>query len=296
MKKSFHISFTKLHGCGNDFVVSLIKGWRSADRSYARTPGMLSRLANAICDRHTGVGADGFLFVEPPKSHANNARVRFYNADGSEAEMSGNGIRCVGAFLMESGGPKVPLRIETLAGIKTLEPVKSGGGRWVFRVSMGRPILAPRQIPFRAKKVSAPVVRYSLALQKGKVRVTVTSMGNPHCSLFVQDFDRVNWAELGREIERHKAFPNRTNVEFVRVISKREIEVRYWERGVGITASSGTGSCAAAVASILNGFASRRVRVKTMAGTMEVEWPEDGEVFLTGPAQSIAEGVYRFPG
>lgn len=254
---------------------------------------MLSRLAKAICERHTGIGADGFLLVEPPKDSANHARVRFFNADGSEAEMSGNGIRCAGAFLIESGGVKSPLRVETLAGVKLLALVEREPGMWIFRVSMSRPILDPAEIPFRAKNVRASVVRYPLALKTGKTEVTVTSMGNPHCSLFVKSFERIDWPAVGREIETHRMFPNRTNVEFVRVVSRREIEVRYWERGVGITASSGTGSCAAAVASILNGFSQRRVRVRTMAGPLEVEWPEGGEVFLTGPAHWIAEGVYR---
>lgn len=292
VKKSFQIPFAKLHGCGNDFIVSPIKGWTAGDRKKARTHTMLSRLAKSICERHTGIGADGFLLVEPPKNRAHHARIRFFNADGSEAEMSGNGIRCAGAFLMGSSSVKSPLRLETAAGVKTLELVKREPGMWVFRVSMGRPILEPQKIPLRAKGVDAPVVQYPLALRKGKVHVTVTSMGNPHCSLFVRSFDRISWPEVGREIEVHPVFPNRTNVEFVRVISKREIEVRYWERGVGITASSGTGSCAAAVASILNGFTDRRVRVKTVAGPLEVEWPEEGEVMLTGPAQWIAEGVY----
>ena len=128
----------------------------------------------------------------------------------------------------------------------------------------------------------------------GDATATVTSMGNPHCSIFVRDFAKLRWEALGREIERQKLFPNRTNVEFVKVLSSKAIEVRYWERGVGKTMSSGTGSCAATVASILNGKTGRKVRVHTLAGTLEVEWPEGGEVSLTGPAQLIAEGMYHF--
>lgn len=299
MKNALRIPFVKLHGLGNDFIVSdMGKKLAPQSRMRAKAPSAVSlgRLAAAICDRHTGVGADGFLLVQPARRRDNNVRVRFFNADGSEAEMSGNGIRCAGAFLMESGDFASPLRIETLAGVKVLEAAKGGKGKRVFRVSMGQPILEPERIPFLAKRASTPVLGYPLALKAGTQRVTVTSMGNPHCSVFVKNFEAIDWPEVGREIEIHRRFPNRTNVEFVRLISRREIEVRYWERGVGITASSGTGSCGAAVASILNGFTGRRVRVRTVAGTLEVEWPEGGQVLLTGPAQWIAEGVYRLPG
>ncbi len=210
--------------------------------------------------------------------------------------MSGNGIRCVGAFLVESGNRKSPLRIETAAGIRTLELLEAEEGKWEFRVAMGNPILEPARIPFRARNAAAPVVGYALKTPSGIHRATVTSMGNPHCSLFVKRFSEIDWPAVGRSIEIHRCFPNRTNVEFVRVVSRRTIEVRYWERGVGITASSGTGSCAAAVASILNGFSGRRLRVRTVAGDLKVEWPENSNVTLIGPVQAIAEGNYSYTG
>jgi diaminopimelate epimerase len=298
MKKTLRVPFHKLHALGNDFIV-----WsgtmaptgdepKSGRLKKRFTTALLRKLARAICDRHKGIGADGFLLVQPGRKTDSDAAVRFFNADGSEAEMSGNGIRCVGAVLMGSGDYKAPLRLRTLAGVKVLETATQQGAQWKFRVRMGHPILAPEAVPFAGTGVSEPVVGYPLATRRGKYRVTVTSMGNPHCSLFVEDFNQIEWPAIGREIEVHPLFPNRTNVEFVRVVSRRQIQVRFWERGVGITASSGTGSCAASVACILNGFASRKVQVKTIAGDLDVEWPEDSEVTLTGPAVKIAEGTY----
>jgi diaminopimelate epimerase len=254
----------------------------------------LARLAQAVCDRHIGIGADGFLVVEASRKPGYDAAVRFFNADGSEAEMSGNGIRCAGAYLLDLGGYTSPLRIKTVAGIKVLEAVKGEPGKWTFRVRMGHPVFSPKKIPFAARGVSAPVMGYTLETSYGKHCVTVTSMGNPHCSVFVKNFRGIDWRSIGSEIETHRLFPNRTNVEFVRVISRRAIEVRFWERGVGETASSGTGSCAAVVASILNGFAVRSVRAKTVAGSLDVEWPNRGEVILTGPATAIARGSYFY--
>jgi diaminopimelate epimerase len=284
MPKLAAIQFGKFHGLGNDFIV-------------ARGPGLpraLGALAGAITRRTTGVGADGFLVVLPPRVRRHDARVRFFNPDGSEPEMSGNGIRCVGAFLMAGRQSKRRLLLETNAGLKTLRLLRGRPGRWVFQVSMGAPILDAEKIPFKAAKALAPVVRFPISTSQGQIRVTVTSMGNPHCSVFVKDFGAFDWPGVGSELERHRLFPNRTNVEFVRVVSRRRIEVRFWERGVGRTQSSGTGSCGAAVACILNGLTERRVTVQTLAGKLHVEWPEGGEVLLTGPAERIARGTYFY--
>jgi diaminopimelate epimerase len=298
MQKTLCIPFHKFHALGNDFIVSgsaIAQCGAQIEPQRLNAPlttNHLRKLASTICERHTGLGADGFLLVEARRGPDCDAAVRFFNADGSEAEMSGNGIRCVGAVLMDSGGYKTPLRLSTLAGIRVLETAKHQGLLWEFRVRMGNPSLEPQSIPFAATGVSAPVVGYRLATRHGKHQVTVTSMGNPHCSIFVESFDRIDWRAIGHEIEVHPLFPNRTNVEFVRVVSPRQIQVRFWERGVGVTASSGTGSSAAAVASILNGFTRRKVRVKTVAGDLDVAWPEGGELTLTGPAVKIAEGTY----
>jgi diaminopimelate epimerase len=278
------IAFTKLHGLGNDFVVTRSEG----------LPASLPELARAICHRHTGVGADGLLVLSRPRNRKHTARLRFFNADGSQAEMSGNGIRCAAAYILLHRLGRSPLRIETAAGVKSLRVTDTARGRWTFRVSMGRPTLAPARIPFRGAKGSRPVLQFPLRTSRGVLPATVTSMGNPHCSVVVGDFAAIDWARLGSEIERHELFPNRTNVEFVKILSRREIEVRFWERGVGETMSSGTGSCAAAVASILTRRTGRKVRVNTLGGSLEVAWPANGEVFLAGPAELIAQGTYHY--
>ena len=319
------IPFGKLHGLGNDFIVSF-----GADLGIIRrgvnlsASGWLGRLARAICDRRTGVGADGFLVVLAPQRKENNACIRFFNADGSEAEMSGNGIRCAAAYYLERAGrplafmPRrgtacrtlphmpeqkrvgqalpLPLKLETAAGVKSVRLVERNHEAWVFRVGMGKPIVEPEEIPFSAVEAPTPVVGFLLTTSRGTLPVTVTSMGNAHCSTFVQDFDAVDWLAIGSEIENSGLFPKRTNVEFVKVDSRNEIEVRFWERGVGQTASSGTGSCAAVVACILNGLTDRKVHVRTLAGFLDVTWPKNGEVTLTGPAERIANGVYSYHG
>ena len=279
------VPFAKFHGLGNDWLVVGGEG----------LPRSLGKFARAILERHTGIGADGLLVLAPARESSHAARLRFFNADGSEAEMSGNGIRCAGAFLAELMPEERTFLIETLAGLKSLEKIKEAKGKWLFRAGMGAPVLEPEKIPFKGAGTAAPVTRYELDTQHGLLPVTVTSMGNPHCSIFVDDMPH-DWETLGREIETYPLFPNRTNVEFVKVISRREIEVHFWERGVGHTMSSGTGSCAATVASILNGLTERRVRVRTEAGVLEVAWPANGDVTLTGPVERVGRGTYEFGG
>jgi diaminopimelate epimerase len=291
--KHLTIPFAKLHGLGNDWIV--VAG---RDLSALRSRREMAAFARSITNRHEGVGADGLIVVLSSRSRRNGAMVRFFNADGSEAEMSGNGVRCAAAFIYAAGAVRPasarrPLRIQTLAGLKTIETVKSEKRKWVFRVGMGRPTLDPARIGFKAPHVCAPVMGYHLETPHGPFAVTVTSMGNPHCTVFVNDFD-FDWAGVGSAIERNELFPRRTNVEFVKVISKKEIEVRFWERGVGRTQSSGTGSCAAVVACILNGLTGRTVRVQTEGGMLEVSWPDGREVTLTGPVEHTAQGDYYY--
>ena len=278
------VPFAKFHGLGNDWLVVGAQG----------LPHSLSKFVPAILDRHKGIGADGLLVVMPPHNKKHAARVRFFNADGSEAEMSGNGIRCAGAFLAGLSPGRQTFLIETAAGPKPLQKVKEGKGKWLFRVGMGAPVVEPAKIPFKAGGFPPPIKAFPLRTRRGVVQATVTSLGNPHCSIFVRDFLSLDWESLGREIETNPLFPNRTNVEFVNVISRKEIAVRFWERGVGHTLSSGTGSCAAAVASILNGLTERQVRVQTEAGSLLVAWPENGEIVLTGPVERIAQGTYHY--
>jgi diaminopimelate epimerase len=285
MPMTNNIPFAKFHALGNDFLVVGMEG----------LPRPLAKFAAVILDRHAGVGADGLLVLMPPVNKKHDARVRFFNADGSEAEMSGNGIRCAGAFLAGLSPAGRTLFFETRAGLRSLEKVREGKGKWLFRVGMGAPILDPARIPFKAGDFAPPIRGFPLCTQRGELPVTVTSMGNPHCSTFVKNFEDVDWVSVGREIETNPLFPNRTNVEFVKVISRKEIAVRFWERGVGHTFSSGTGSCAATVASILNGLTGRQVRVRTQAGSLQVTWPQDGEIMLTGQVERIAQGIYNYP-
>jgi diaminopimelate epimerase len=315
MTKDVKVPFAKFHGLGNDWLVVGAQG----------LPHFVSKFVPAILDRHKGIGADGLLVVMLPHNKKHAARVRFFNPDGSEAEMSGNGIRCAGAFLAELPPVRRSFLIETAAGLKSLQKVREGKGKWLFRVGMGAPVLEPAKIPFKAGDSPPPIKGFALRTQRGVVQATVISLGNPHCSIFVKDFEGIDvapipcaagpapaalraaeslgsetlrypidWESLGREIETNPLFPDRTNVEFVKVISRNEIEVRFWERGVGHTMSSGTGSCAAAVASILQGRTERQVRVQTEAGSLLVAWPENGEIILTGPVERIAQGTYNF--
>jgi diaminopimelate epimerase len=278
--------FVKYHGQGNDWLIVLEEHLSTS----------LSGFARAILDRHTGAGADGMIVIIKSKRRGCDASIRFFNADGSEAEMSGNGIRCAGAFLIERFPAKRTLAIETVAGMKILEKGKSREGKWMFRVRMGRPILTAAEIPFRPADAASPLLRFALETSRGELPVTVTSLGNPHCTVFVADFETIDWRRLGQEIERNAHFPNRTNVEFVRTVSKNEIEVRFWERGVGHTRSSGTGSCGATVAAILNGLTGRRVRVQTEAGKLDVAWLQNGEVTLAGPAEKVMSGSFFYRG
>ncbi len=290
------VPFVKYHATGNDFIVVSANDMPpqsgfgpKARKASAR---LFAALARAILSRHTGVGADGLLVSWPPLSERNHAAMQVFNADGSEAEMSGNGVRCLAAWLLDIGVGLARVAIETAAGLVTVEHTGDRYSERLFRVRMGEPVFEAQQIPFRAPSVATPIIRYPLPTSRGAQEVTVLSMGNPHCTIFVNSFEEFDWRALGQEIEKHPLFPNRTNVEFVRVVRPTEIEVRFWERGVGETASSGTGSSAAAVASRLNDLTTNAVRVKTPGGELSVRWGASRMVFLTGPVRRIASGTY----
>ncbi|MGB9604564.1 MAG: diaminopimelate epimerase [Bryobacteraceae bacterium] len=267
------IPFTKAHGAGNDFVLT----WAN-EAPLER----LAEAARAICDRHSGVGADGWILVRANSDSAADfdASLRLFNADGSEAEISGNGTRCAAAFLHDSGLRRTPVRLLTAAGIKEIELVSAAPLRYRFRMNMGRP------------RWPAGGWETRLALAGGEREVVVLDVGNPQCVVFVEDFD-FDWRKLGAEIERHRAFPRRTNVSFVKRLDAHTLDVRFWERGVGETLSSGTGSTGAAVAAVLRGMAVSPVRVLTPGGPLELVW-EGEEVVLTGPAEIVAGGEYYF--
>jgi diaminopimelate epimerase len=214
--------------------------------------------------------------------------LRIFNCDGSETECSGNGLRCTAAYLIESGRwPKPQIQLRTVSGIYTLTRIGEE-----YEADMGVPGLRPEVIPFVASSSVDRVVDYPLDVDGESVRITACSTGNPHCSLFLKELDEGVIHRLGSKLERHPAFPNRTNVEFIRVLNERELQVEFWERGVGPTWASGTGSCGATVAAILNGRTGRDVTVHTRAGKLRVEWPEHGRLKLTSTAKVVAEGRY----
>ncbi len=267
------IPFTKAQAVGNDF---LIVEWEALVRLGIEEAG-LPGLARSICDRHYGVGADGLevLFSAPDdKAHA---FLRLFNPDGSEAELSGNGTRCVAAYLVAGKRAPEHLRLATKAGVKALRLIERSGQTFLFEMGMGRP-------EYHKEEVCC-----DLATKAATHEVTLVNVGNPQCVLLVDDFD-FDWRGLGREIETLPRFPNRTNVACVIVVVRHASDVRVWERGVGETLSSGTGSTGAGVAAILSGQVESPVRIQTLAGDLRLAWED--EVTLEGPAEITAHGEY----
>jgi diaminopimelate epimerase len=278
--------FAKVHGLGNDFLFAAPGGGPSPDEAGA--------LARRLCDRHTGVGADGLILLSPEKNEPGAAGFRIFNADGSEAEISGNGLRCAAAYLAWSGAVKSPkVLFRTAAGERPSEILSARGSLFEVRIGLGAPRLAARDIPFDDGRDPDRLLDYPLAAAGRTFFVTCVSMGNPHCSLFFDALPpREEWPVIGAAIESHPFFPRRTNVEFVRVLGREAIEVLFWERGVGETLASGTGSAGAAVAAMLKGLVNRSVTVRTAIGSLKVEWPEGGAVLQTGPAEVVFSGDY----
>jgi diaminopimelate epimerase len=281
--------FLKFHGYGNDYLVF-------EETELARVAS-LNEFARRACERHYGAGADGIAVVGRLAGAADDAAdfsLRIFNHDGSEAAMSGNGSRCAAAYLHQSTlWTREELRFQTLAGVKLYRlRAHPRPGVYRFEAEIGRPRFDSASIPFRTDPAPLPEVRaYPLALPCGEVvRVTALQMCNPNCCVFVEDFEATDWRRIGRAIESHAQFPEKTNVEFIRVRDRRHVEARVWERGVGETLSSGTGASAAAVASMLNGLVERHVSVHMPGGLLEVLWREDGEVLLTGDAELVYSG------
>jgi diaminopimelate epimerase len=278
-----NIRFTKLQGMGNDFLVVEVEEIESLPAP--------DELALQMCNRNYGAGADGLVFVTPSHEAGAHFASRIFNSDGSEAGVSGNGTRCVAAYLYQAGlWNEQEIKIRTAAGVKHGRLVSRQGLRFEFEFDMGKPELSSLGVPMTLARTHERVVRYPLHLGGDMIEVTCLSMGNPQCVIFVRDLEAVNLAEIGPLIEQHPVFPDRANVEFARVLSRGEIEIRIWERGAGHTLSSGTGSCAAAVAAALNGLTDRRVNVQTEGGESQVVWREDGSVALTASAEVIYEG------
>ncbi|MGH2829068.1 MAG: diaminopimelate epimerase [Actinomycetota bacterium] len=274
------MQFVKSHGTGNDFViVEDLDNRLTVSASLVRT----------LCDRHFGVGGDGFIRVAPASDA--DFFMDYYNADGEPAEMCGNGIRCLAKFVADRGlvgGDK--LRVGTRAGIKDLELFRGPGGDVErVRVDMGPPILERRRIPVAGEGEHA--IKEAITIDDYTFVSTCLSMGNPHCVLFVTDLPSVPFGFLGPTIEMLPLFPQRTNVEFVQVIGRDQVRARVWERGVGETLACGTGACAVAVASALRGFCDRTVAVQLPGGTLDIDWSPDGRVLMTGPAEEVFRGT-----
>jgi diaminopimelate epimerase len=261
------IPFTKAHGAKNDFLLT----WKRDAPEVS-----LPEFAQAICDRNTGVGADGWMIVDERPG------IRLFNSDGSEPELSGNGTRCAAAFLLKNAPADRefanPIEIATGAGLKTLRLISRDENRFAFEMNMGRPTVI--------------AARFALPLSGGVRDVTLVDCGNPQCVVPVTGFD-FDWAAMGAEIERYPHFPNRTNVSFIRAAGGHTIEARFFERGAGVTMSSGTGSTGAAVGAIVRAMAASPVRVQTPAGPLDLV-ERAGEFLLTGPAVIVAEGVFLF--
>ncbi|MAG41310.1 MAG: diaminopimelate epimerase [Erythrobacteraceae bacterium] len=271
------MKFAKIHGIGNDYI--FINGFEEKISEKN-----LPELAREMSKRHFGIGSDGIILILPSKKA--DFKMRIFNADGSEAEMCGNGIRGFALYVHEKGlTDKKEITVETLAGI--IKPKIMGKK---IRVDMGEPILDGEKIPTTEK---GQLVDYPLEVSGKCYHITAVSMGNPHAVVFTESF-KFDVAQVGEEIENHKMFPKKTNVEFIEVINKNEMAMQVWERGSGVTLACGTGASAAVVAGVLNKKTGRKVMVHLLGGDLEIEWNEkDNHVYMTGAAELVFEGEYK---
>jgi diaminopimelate epimerase len=274
--------FTKMHGIGNDYVY--------VNTFDQKPPADPARLAIAISDRHFGVGSDGLILIGP--SERADARMRMFNADGSESEMCGNGVRCVAKYIHDHGiAPRDRVTIETGRGVLTLDLEVEGGKARRVKVDMGAPIVRASEIPTTLP--GNPPVNVSLRVEGHSLAVTAVSMGNPHAVVYVEDVAAFPVEALGPILEHHPAFPRRVNAHFVEVLRSDEVKMRTWERGSGITLACGTGACAVCVAGILTGKTARKILAHLPGGDLELEWLDDSSpVFMTGPATEVFSGEW----
>ncbi len=279
------MKFTKMHGAGNDYVY--VNCFEQVEL------GDVTELAKAISDRHFGVGGDGLVLICP--SERAYARMVMYNADGSEAEMCGNAVRCVAKFVYDHGiAAKEELTIETGRGVLALQCSVVAGKVDRVRVNMAQPILESAKIPTTLP--GDPPVKVPLAVAGRTLEVTCVSMGNPHAVTFVDEVNDDWVLNIGPKVEIHEAFPRRINAEFIQVVSRSEVIMRVWERGSGETLACGTGACASVVAGVLAGLLDRKVLVRLTGGDLEIEWAETGEVYMTGPAAEVFSGEWPMAG
>lgn len=277
------MKFTKMQGCGNDYVY--INGFEEKIKQDEK-----AELVRTLSNRNFGIGSDGVIFINP--SQKADFEMEMFNADGSRSEMCGNGIRCVGKYVYDKGLTNKN-KISVISGgqVKYLELFVKDGRVEQVCVDMGAPVLRAQDIPVDIKKEQ--VVMEEIRVGGEAYRMTCVSMGNPHAVIFMEDIAHFDIKDKGPLFERHSYFPNRTNTEFVKVLSKNEVDMRVWERGTGETLACGTGCCATAVACILNGFTENKVKVNVLGGTILVEWDrEKNTVYMTGPAVTVFEGEY----
>ena len=282
------MKFTKMHGAGNDYVYI---DARSEDRDW-------SDLSRQMSDRHFGVGSDGLILIKD--SDVADLKMSMFNADGSEAEMCGNGIRCFVKYALDRGivsDSAALVSVETLAGIRQIAPIAENGQVVAARVSMGKPIMTPNDVPVKLDSAgdygSRPVLEYPFQMDGHDLPLTFVSMGNPHAVTFIDTpVSKFPLHTVGPKVEHHDIFPNRVNFEIVNIDSPSHLTARVWERGSGETMACGTGACGIAVASILGGHTGNTIDITLPGGTLTVNWDGDGEVFLEGPAQEVFGGEW----
>lgn len=279
------MKFTKMHGIGNDYV------YVNCFQEEVKNPAEVSKY---VSDRHFGIGSDGLILIKP--SDVAEFKMDMYNADGSQGEMCGNGIRCVAKYVYDYGlTDKETISVETLAGIKHLELTIDAGKVALVRVNMGSPELVPEKIPVIAEGERA--INVPLEVKGNSYQMNCVSMGNPHCVIFMEeDVRNLNLEAIGPDFENHERFPKRINTEFVNVLDRQTLRMRVWERGSGETLACGTGACATAVAAMLNGHVEKEVTVHLLGGDLKIQW-DDGNapVYMTGPAATVFDGIIELP-
>lgn len=273
------MKFTKMQGLGNDYI------YVDCTQKPIIDP---SSIAKVVSDRHFGIGSDGLVLIM--KSDCADFRMRMFNSDGSEAEMCGNAIRCVGKYVFDNElTKKSDISIETLAGIKYLNMKVENGKVALVKVDMGEPILIPNQIPVVSDKNR--FINEEIQIDDQKYNFTCVSMGNPHAITYIDDVLNFPLSTVGPKVETHKLFPRKINAEFVQVIDRKNLKMRVWERGAGETLACGTGACAVLVSSVLNGVSEREATIQLLGGNLIIEWSEkDNHVYMTGPAVKVFEG------
>lgn len=278
------MKFTKMQGIGNDYV------YVNCFQETVENPGEVAKI---VSDRHFGIGSDGLILIKP--SDVADFEMDMYNSDGSRGAMCGNGIRCVAKYVYDYGlTDKTSITVNTASGIKYLDLTIEDGKAVQIRVNMGAPILEASKIPVISEKEK--VIDEPIVAGEKEYRITAVSMGNPHAVTYIDDVKGLDIEKIGPQFEHHSIFPDRVNTEFVKVLDRNTVEMRVWERGSGETLACGTGACAVAVASIVNGYTEDEVTVKLLGGDLKIYWDrKDNLVYMTGPAEVVFDGEIKLP-